>query len=57
MKSLAVVIGLPFLTIVIVSLFAMGGVGRVASLVLLVASLAGVVLAVLRGRRIPAGDR
>jgi hypothetical protein len=43
MKSLAVVIGLPFLTIVIVSLFAMGGLGRIASLTLLAICVVGAV--------------
>ena len=43
MKSLAIVIGLPALTIAIVSLFAMGGAARATSLALLLGSLAAVV--------------
>lgn len=57
MRSFAIVILLPFLSIVMVSLFAMGGAARITSLVLLVASLAGVILAIAWGRRIPPQER
>jgi hypothetical protein len=56
MKALAAIVLLPFLSVVILSLYEMGGAAKIAALVLLGASLAGALFAIVRGRRAPSED-
>jgi hypothetical protein len=57
MKTLAVIVLVPLLSVVILSLYGMGGAARVAGLVLLGASLAGLLFTLARGRRVPTQDQ
>jgi hypothetical protein len=57
MKTLAVIVLVPLLSVVILSLYGMGGAARVAGLVLLGASLAGLLFTLARCRRVPTQDQ
>jgi hypothetical protein len=47
MKALGVIVVLPFLSVLILSLYGMGGVAKIAALVLLAVSVTGAIAALL----------